>query len=197
MEMPPQMAMQTHQAQQLNAFWHTVLMEMRQPQDFKTVILPLARIKKIMKLDDDVKMISAEALILFSKALEIFIRELSMRAWAHTEENKRRTLQRNDIAMAVSRNDTFDFLIDIVPRDDIKTSKRPEEDIRPMMVPPEQMYYYSALQGSMDPASQQMMYQQQQQQMMLQGMQGGAGGGNQFDQNLYGQGGQFSGQGYM
>jgi hypothetical protein len=27
--------------------------------------------------------------------------------------------------MAVSRNDTFDFLIDIVPRDDIKTTKRP------------------------------------------------------------------------
>jgi len=55
--------------------------------------LPLARIKKIMKLDEDVKMISAEAPVLFAKAAEIFIHELTLRAWIHTEDNKRRTLQ--------------------------------------------------------------------------------------------------------
>ena len=38
-------------------------------------------------------MISAEAPVLFAKAAEIFIRELSIRAWIHTEESKRRTLQ--------------------------------------------------------------------------------------------------------
>ena len=46
-----------------------------------------------MKLDDDVKMISAEAPMLFAKAAEIFIHELTLRAWVHTEDNKRRTLQ--------------------------------------------------------------------------------------------------------
>ena len=65
--------------------------------------LPLARIKKIMKLDEDVKMISAEAPVLFAKAAEMFITELTMRAWIHTEDNKRRTLQRNDIAMAITK----------------------------------------------------------------------------------------------
>ncbi len=39
------------------------------------------------------QMISAEAPVLFSKAAEIFVSELSLRAWIHTEENKRRTLQ--------------------------------------------------------------------------------------------------------
>merc|ERR1719195_2583575 len=73
-----------------------------------------------MKLDEDVKMISAEAPVLFGKACEMFIHELTMRAWVHTEDNKRRTLQRNDIAMAITKYDQFDFLIDIVPRDDIK-----------------------------------------------------------------------------
>lgn len=86
-------------------------------------ILPLARIKKIMKLDEDVKMISAEAPLLFAKACEIFIHELTLRAWLHTDDNKRRTLQRNDIAMAISKYDQFDFLIDIVPRDEIKPKK--------------------------------------------------------------------------
>ena len=38
-------------------------------------------------------MISAEAPVLFSKACEIFIIELTHRAWFHTEESKRRTLQ--------------------------------------------------------------------------------------------------------
>lgn len=38
-------------------------------------------------------MISAEAPVLFAKACEIFILELTLRAWIHTEENKRRTLQ--------------------------------------------------------------------------------------------------------
>uniref|UniRef100_A0A914UZT0 Nuclear transcription factor Y subunit gamma n=2 Tax=Plectus sambesii TaxID=2011161 RepID=A0A914UZT0_9BILA len=82
--------------------------------------LPLARIKKIMKLDDDVKnqMISAEAPVLFAKAAEIFIEELTLRSWVHTEENKRKTLQKSDISMAISRCEQFDFLIDIVPRDE-------------------------------------------------------------------------------
>ena len=78
-----------------------------------------------MKLDDDVKMISAEAPVLFAKAAEIFVSELSLRAWIHTEDNKRRTLQRNDIAMAITKFDQFDFLIDIVPRDELKPAKRP------------------------------------------------------------------------
>lgn len=58
------------------------------------------------------------------KACEMFIHELTMRAWVHTEDNKRRTLQRNDIAMAITKYDQFDFLIDIVPRDDIKPAAR-------------------------------------------------------------------------
>ena len=80
--------------------------------------LPLARIKKVMKADPEVKMISAEAPILFAKGCDIFITELTMRAWIHAEENKRRTLQRSDIASALAKSDMFDFLIDIVPREE-------------------------------------------------------------------------------
>jgi len=53
--------------------------------DLKTQALPLARIKKIMKLDEDVKMISAEAPMLFAKAAEIFIHELTLRAWVSSD----------------------------------------------------------------------------------------------------------------
>jgi len=97
--------------------------------DFRASELPLARIKKIMKLDDDVKMISAEVPILFAKAAEIFIHELTLRAWLHTEESKRRTLQRNDVAMAITKYEQFDFLIDIVPREESKPHKRHDNNM--------------------------------------------------------------------
>ena len=129
----------------LEQFWPKTTEEIRTMSisDLKRQELPLARIKKIMKLDDDVKMISAEAPVLFGKACEMFIHELTMRAWVHTEDNKRRTLQRNDIAMAITKYDQFDFLIDIVPRDDIKpTAKREDSSVR---VAPDQVSYYFQL----------------------------------------------------
>lgn len=106
--------------QQLQNFWATQYEEIDQVTDFKNHSLPLARIKKIMKADEDVRMISAEAPVIFARACEMFILELTLRAWNHTEENKRRTLQKNDIAAAITRTDIFDFLVDIVPREDLK-----------------------------------------------------------------------------
>ena len=67
-----------------------------------------------MKMDEEVKMISVETPLLISKACELFIIELAYRGWAHTIESNRRTLQRNDIAQAISNNDFYDFLLDIV-----------------------------------------------------------------------------------
>ncbi|KAJ2742334.1 CCAAT- binding transcription factor component [Coemansia sp. BCRC 34301] len=107
-------------------FWkaHMASVEDNMP-DFKLHLLPLARIKKVMKSDPDVKvqMISAEAPILFSKACEIFITEITQRAWMNAEENKRRTLQRQDVSCAAQRSEMFDFLIDVVPREEF--AKKP------------------------------------------------------------------------
>ncbi|EOR02853.1 Nuclear transcription factor Y subunit C-2 [Wallemia ichthyophaga EXF-994] len=101
----------------LSSFWTSHLREIEnEDSDFKKHDLPLARIKKVMKSDPSVKMISGEAPILFSKACEIFISELTCRAWLVAESNKRRTLQRSDVAGAVELSDQFDFLIDILPR---------------------------------------------------------------------------------
>jgi hypothetical protein len=47
----------------------------------------------------------------------------------HAEENKRRTVQKSDISTAVAKNDMYDFLIDIIPRDDKPfTPKTPKAD---------------------------------------------------------------------
>ena len=76
-------------------------------------------------------MISAEAPVVFAQACELFIMELTARAWAITEENKRRTLQvgvviaccsgvrtqNSDVAQAIAQVDFYDFLVDIIPAD--------------------------------------------------------------------------------
>jgi nuclear transcription factor Y, gamma len=106
----------------LAAYWQHMVEHLESDNhDYKMHQLPLARIKKVMKADPEVKMISAEAPILFAKGCDIFITELTMRAWIHAEENKRRTLQRSDIASALAKSDMFDFLIDIVPREEANT----------------------------------------------------------------------------
>lgn len=110
--------------------------------NWKQQSLPLARIKKIMKSDEAVLvelereqaaaagrtsttptpatnqrfMIAGEAPILLSKASEMMVKELTVRAWRHTEKNRRRTLQKQDVHAAVTESDVYDFLIDIVPR---------------------------------------------------------------------------------
>ncbi|KAI1331317.1 CCAAT-binding protein subunit HAP5 [Xylariaceae sp. FL0255] len=110
----------------LTTYWQQTINHLEtESHDYKVHQLPLARIKKVMKADPEVKMISAEAPILFAKGCDIFITELTMRAWIHAEENKRRTLQRSDIASALAKSDMFDFLIDIVPREDATHAKRP------------------------------------------------------------------------
>jgi len=107
----------------LNRFWTDQLHQMRElgttvpqtEQDFKNHNdLPLARIKRIMKSDEDVRMISAEAPVLFAKACEMFILELTLRSWSYSENNKRRTLQKEDIREAIQRTDIFDFLVDVI-----------------------------------------------------------------------------------
>ncbi|KAH8600822.1 histone-fold-containing protein [Bisporella sp. PMI_857] len=120
----------------LTTYWQQIINHLEQDShDYKLHQLPLARIKKVMKADPEVKMISAEAPILFAKGCDIFITELTMRAWIHAEENKRRTLQRSDIASALAKSDMFDFLIDIVPREDAASAKRPAGQGPPSSVP--------------------------------------------------------------
>jgi nuclear transcription factor Y gamma len=95
-------------------------------KDFKTMNdLPLARIKRVMKSDEDVRMISAEAPILFAKACEIFVLDLTIRSWAYSEHNKRGGLEREDVLQVLKETDIFDFLAEvmIVPSDPAKMRK--------------------------------------------------------------------------
>lgn len=72
-------------------------------------------------------MISAETPILFAKACEMFIIELTHKAYYYANKSHRKTLQRNDIAQAISETEIYDFLLDIIPRDEMLSSVRKEQ----------------------------------------------------------------------
>ncbi|ANQ09457.1 Uncharacterized protein PCOAH_00047230 [Plasmodium coatneyi] len=105
---------------EVETFWRNQLDEISNmgTEDLKTHNLPISRIKKIMKEDDEIKsnqMISADTPVLLAKACELFIMEMTKNAWKYTEESKRRTLQRQDVICAACKRDIFDFLIDTIP----------------------------------------------------------------------------------
>lgn len=102
----------------LENFWINQNHEIEESNNLGNHCLPLARIKKVMKSDEQVSMISAEVPVLFAKACEMFIMEMTMRSWAHAEMNQKKTIQKSDIASAISSTDVFDFLVDIVPREE-------------------------------------------------------------------------------
>ncbi|XP_077242433.1 nuclear transcription factor Y subunit C-3-like isoform X1 [Tasmannia lanceolata] len=110
--------MMEFERQYMQMFWQHQMVEVDRISEFRQHQLPLARIKRVMKADEDVKMISADAPVLFSKSCELFIMDLTLRSWFHAEEKKRRTLQRSDIATTISRAVVLDFLLDVVPMDD-------------------------------------------------------------------------------
>ncbi|KAJ7533983.1 hypothetical protein O6H91_13G074100 [Diphasiastrum complanatum] len=68
-------------------------------------------------------MVSPEVPVLFSKACEMLIMELTVRSWTHTAMNRRKVVHKNDIATAISRTDIFDFLVEIVQRDELKEAE--------------------------------------------------------------------------
>jgi histone H3/H4 len=73
----------------------------------------------------------------------VFIAEITARAFIIADSNKRRTLSRSDIAKALSKSDQFDFLIDVVPREDVSggqasataanKGKKKSDEVRPSL----------------------------------------------------------------
>ena len=68
----------------------------------------------------DVRMIRAEAPVLFAKACELFILELTLRSSCFSEKTERRNLQKSDILAALHHTPIFDFLDAVVnaPKDE-------------------------------------------------------------------------------
>ncbi|KAK7203149.1 hypothetical protein BZA70DRAFT_283986 [Myxozyma melibiosi] len=78
--------------------------------------LPLARVKKIIKLDEDVRACSNSASFAVTVATEMFIQYLCEKSLQMSKSDKRKTLHYKDLASAVHKLDELEFLSDVIPR---------------------------------------------------------------------------------
>ncbi|KAL8957485.1 MAG: hypothetical protein Q9193_005255 [Seirophora villosa] len=80
--------------------------------------LPLARVKRILALDEDIHQCSNNGAFVITIATEMFIRYLAEQAMnvVKSERKPRRNIQYKDLAGAVSRIDNLEFLADVIPK---------------------------------------------------------------------------------
>jgi len=83
------------------------------PLRSKDVLLPLARVKTIMKSSPDVDNIGQESLFLVTKATELFIMYLTKLSQRHGNDQE---VTYTDLASVVQKKDSMEFLHDIVPK---------------------------------------------------------------------------------
>jgi histone H3/H4 len=74
--------------------------------------LPLARVKRIMRLDKEVKNTAVDACRLVSRATELFVESLVEGAFATMKQQKRKTVKHSDVEHHVLRKPRLEFLHD-------------------------------------------------------------------------------------
>ena len=60
---------------------------------------PLARVRKITKLNPSVHTVSKEAVLALEKAAQLFVQDYTRTALSITEKHKRKTMQMSDMEM--------------------------------------------------------------------------------------------------
>lgn len=91
--------------------------------------LPLARVKRIMRLDKDVKHVTQDATRVITRATELFVESLAAGAHAQMLGSKRKTIKYADIEQHVLRKPRLEFLHDHV------WAIRPKESATPAPAP--------------------------------------------------------------
>eukprot|EP00965_Chrysotila_dentata_P237600 6202010-Pleurochrysis_carterae.AAC.1 len=103
--------------ERMEEFWEETLKEVSGAAGpWTSSDLPLARIKRIMKLDScfNPQMVGADGAQMAAYLSEVFVKCVTTRAWWFTARDARRTLQLKDLQMAIRSCPDFDLLIDIL-----------------------------------------------------------------------------------
>jgi len=71
---------------------------------------PLGTVKRIIKMDPDVNLLSKDSIFLITKSLEMFIESLSIEAYSYTAGAKKKTMSKQDVEKAIDAVDALAFL---------------------------------------------------------------------------------------
>ncbi|CBA11517.1 DNA polymerase epsilon subunit C [Schizosaccharomyces pombe] len=76
-------------------------------------VLPLSRVKRIIKQDEDVHYCSNASALLISVATELFVEKLATEAYQLAKLQKRKGIRYRDVEDVVRKDDQFEFLSDL------------------------------------------------------------------------------------
>ncbi|CAG8589048.1 1719_t:CDS:2 [Paraglomus occultum] len=84
----------------------------------ETVAFPIARVKRIIKQDEDVKACAADATLLIAAAAELFVEFVVKQSLQEARNDKRKTVSFRDISSAIESTDELQFLDDLQMEED-------------------------------------------------------------------------------
>jgi DNA polymerase epsilon subunit 4 len=82
----------------------------REPSDSKVDALPVSRIKKIMRVDEDVKTLSKEAINLVGRATELFLEYFARECHEVAVSFKKKTITPQHFDLTARRTSKLEFL---------------------------------------------------------------------------------------
>lgn len=95
-----------------------------------SIAFPMARVKKIIKADPDVRTVNKEATMLIAKTTELVVMKLAEASMQAAHRGKRKTINYNDILSAVQEHGEFEFLEGTVKagagENKLRTAKKPD-----------------------------------------------------------------------
>merc|ERR1712241_192008 len=92
-----------------NTFENVVEEKVKEVEE-KLFRFPLGTIKRIVKMDPDVTMTSADGVFVISKAVELFVESLAIESYTYTANSKKKTISRQDVEKAIDAVDALAFL---------------------------------------------------------------------------------------
>lgn len=96
--------------------------------------IPVSRVKKIMKLDQDINKINSEALHLIASSTQLFLELLAEKSAQVALEKKRKTIKLEHLRVAVKRHQPVsDFLLDSLPMSSHPADRSPKVQSRPRL----------------------------------------------------------------
>ncbi|KTW30827.1 hypothetical protein T552_00539 [Pneumocystis carinii B80] len=81
-----------------------------------TSVLPISKIKKIIRIDDDIVQCSSNSAFLIAIATEMFIQYMVQQGLLMCLNENKKIIQYRHLANAVSRFDNLEFLSDTIPK---------------------------------------------------------------------------------
>ncbi|ORD99241.1 NFYC [Hepatospora eriocheir] len=74
----------------------------------------------MMKIEESIKMVSQEVPYIFGIAAQVFIEEITIRAWIYTKESNRKIITADDVIKALKNTSKYDFLYFLLIEDNQK-----------------------------------------------------------------------------